>query len=56
MKKLIKEKKIKRIKKKPIHSQLGLKGEIKNNKIFIKWSTKIIRNQKNKDQIENTNT
>jgi hypothetical protein len=37
-----------------IHYQLGLKGKIKNNKIFIKELRE--KNHKNKDQIENTNT
>ena len=42
--------------KKIIYYQLGLKGKIKNNKIFIKELRKKIRKYKNKDEIENTNT
>jgi hypothetical protein len=33
-----------------------LKDEIKNNKTFIKGQQKKSKNQKNIDQIENTNT
>jgi hypothetical protein len=39
-----------------MYYQLGLNGKIKNNKIFIKKLRKKIRNHKNKDEIENTNT
>jgi hypothetical protein len=39
-----------------MYYQLGLKSKIKNNKIFIKKLRKKIKNYKNKDEIENTNT
>jgi hypothetical protein len=56
IKTLIKGQKSKKQRKKIIHYKLGLKGETKNNKTFIKDSRKKIKNKKNNHQILNIKT